>query len=277
MIPISGKLGAAPRGALIGAVVFGLIGAIDWPKPLVIRWEINGIQQPIGPIGRAIGGAICGALVGAIAGGPVARLIARWREGRPVSDPAHQSPGDRVICGFWTRLEAFFLDSLALSCVWFVLAEGPIATTTVNGLTSKIGPLWSFGRWDCLLEFCVFLVYFGVLNSSIAGGQTIFKRIMKIQVIDRSGHCISPGRSFLRSAVLLPPFFFMVRLVKPPVNENAIPSYVAFACFGLFSAIVYLYVVNLRTRQSLHDLIVGTFVAQTTPPVKLSAQFGTLT
>ncbi len=53
MIPISGKLGAAPRGALIGAVVFGLIGAIDWPKPLVIRWEINGIQQPIGPIGRA--------------------------------------------------------------------------------------------------------------------------------------------------------------------------------------------------------------------------------
>ena len=35
--------------------------------------------------------------------------------------------------------------------------------------------------------------------------------------------------------------------------------------FGFGQAIVYLYIFNRRTRQSLHDLILGTFVTQTTP------------
>jgi uncharacterized RDD family membrane protein YckC len=182
-----------------------------------------------------------------------------------VSIPAGQSSGRRIISGFWTRLRAILLDSCALSALWYVLAQGPIVFT-VAGLRRSVGPLWNPGGWDRLLEFCVFLVYFGVLNSSIAGGQTIFKRIMKIQVIDRSGHSISPGRSFLRSAVLFAPFFFLSGLVKSPVRENAIPLYVALPSFGMVSAIIYLYIANLCTRQSLHDLMVGTFVAQTTPP-----------
>ncbi len=191
---------------------------------------------------------------------------------RDVSDPADQSSGQRVISGFWSRLKALFFDSCVLGSVWYYLAQGPMVFT-VNGLARKIGPfpLWSLGAWDRPLEFCVFLVYFGVLNSSIAGGQTIFKRIMKIQVIDRSGHCISPGRSFLRSAVLFAPFFFLSGLVKSPVNENAIPLYVALPSFGMVSAIIYLYIANLRTRQSLHDLIVGTFVAQTAPPGQVAS------
>jgi uncharacterized RDD family membrane protein YckC len=137
----------------------------------------------------------------------------------------------------------------------------------IVGRHFAFGPFWSLGLggWGRLVEFCVFLVYFGVLNSSIAGGQTIFKRIMKIQVIDRSGHCISPGRSFLRSAVLFDPFFCLTGLVMSPVKENAIPVSVALPWFGLVSAYLYLYFVNLRTRQSLHDVIAGTFVAQKTP------------
>ncbi len=51
-----------------------------------------------------------------------------------------------------------------------------------------------------------------------------------------------------------------------PVKANAMPVSVALLLFGLVSAIVYLYIVHLSTRQSHHDVIAGTFVAQKAPP-----------
>ena len=96
------------------------------------------------------------------------------------SDPADKSTEQRVISRVWRRLRAFLLDTCMLIAVCSV-ASGPGATMTVGGRTFRFGPFWSLGQWERLLQFCVTLVYFGVLNSSIAGGQTIFKRVMKIQ------------------------------------------------------------------------------------------------
>jgi uncharacterized RDD family membrane protein YckC len=41
---------------------------------------------------------------------------------------------------------------------------------------------------------------------------------------------------------------------------------IGFILFGFGGAIVYLYIFNRGTRQSLHDLVAGTFVTRTTPP-----------
>ena len=41
-----------------------------------------------------------------------------------------------------------------------------------------------------------------------------------------------------------------------------------FIVFGFGGAIIYLYLFNRRTRQSLHDLVVGTFVTRLAPPGK---------
>ncbi|MFI5460794.1 MAG: RDD family protein [Isosphaerales bacterium] len=171
-----------------------------------------------------------------------------------VSDLADHSPGQRVISGFWRRLLAFILDGLLLGLVGVVL-----------GLR-LFDPLARLGGWGRLLGFCVAIVYFGVLNSSIAGGQTIGKRIMKIQVVDRSGHSISPGRSFLRDAVLGAPFFLNGLVIPPSATMSPIGYLIVFILLGFGGAIVYLFIFNRRTRQSHHDLIVGTFVIRTTPP-----------
>jgi uncharacterized RDD family membrane protein YckC len=170
------------------------------------------------------------------------------------SDLADQSSGPRVISGFWRRLLAFILDGLMLGLVGVVL-----------GLL-LFDQLARIGGWGRLLGFCVAIVYFGVLNSSIAGGQTIGKRIMKIQVVDRSGHSISAGRSFLRYAILGAPFFVNRLVVPPSATMSAIGSLIVMILFGLGGANVYLFIFNRRTRQSLHDLIVRTFVIRTTPP-----------
>jgi uncharacterized RDD family membrane protein YckC len=156
--------------------------------------------------------------------------------------------------GFWRRLLAFILDGLLLGLVGIVL-----------GLL-LFDPLARLGGWGRLLGFCVALVYFGVLNSSIARGQTIGKRIMKIQVVDRSGHSISPGRSFLRNAILGAPFFLNGLVIAPSATMSPNGYVIVFILFGFGGAIVYLFIFNRRTRQSLHDLVVDTIIIRTTPP-----------
>jgi uncharacterized RDD family membrane protein YckC len=169
-------------------------------------------------------------------------------------DLADQSPGQRIIIGFWRRLLAFILDGQLLGLVGIVL-----------GLL-LFDPLARLGGWGRLLGFCVAIVYFGVLNSSIAGGQNIGKRIMKIRVVDRSGHSISPGRSFVRYAVLGAPFFLNHLFIPLSATFSPIGVLIGFILFGFGGAIFYLFIFNRRTRQSLHDLVVGTFVIRTTPP-----------
>ncbi len=170
-----------------------------------------------------------------------------------LADRAEKATGKRVISGFWRRLAAFFLDGLLLGLVGLV-----------PGLI-WFNSLVRLGGWGRLIGFFVAIVYFGVLNSAIGRGQTVGKRIMQIQVIDRSGHCISLGRSFLRYAVLGAPFFLNQLIVPPSALISPIGSLVNFIMFGFGGATIYLYVFNRRTRQGLHDLIAGTFVARTTP------------
>jgi uncharacterized RDD family membrane protein YckC len=172
-------------------------------------------------------------------------------------DLADLSRGPRVISGFWRRLLAFILDGLLLGLVGVVL-----------GLFF-FDPLARLGGWGRLLGFCIALVYFGVLNSAIAGGQTIGKRIMKIQVVDRSGHSISPARSFLRYAILGAPFFLDHLVIPLSVTMSPIGALIVLILFGFGGAIVYLFIFNRRTRQSLHDLVMGTFVTRASPPGKV--------
>ena len=49
------------------------------------------------------------------------------------------------------------------------------------------------------------------------------------------------------------------------VATSPIGYLVGFILFGFGGAIIYLYICNRRTRQSLHDLAVGTFVTRATP------------
>lgn len=160
----------------------------------------------------------------------------------------------RAISGFWRRLLASIIDSLLLglagmACGLFLFDQ-----------------FASLGGWGRLLGFFVALTYFGVLNSAIGAGQTLGKRVMKIEVVNRAGRHISLGRSSLRYVILGTPVFLNGALIPSAVIMSPIGSVIGFIVFGFSGAIVYLYVFNRRTRQSLHDLVVGSFVTRTSPP-----------
>ena len=152
------------------------------------------------------------------------------------------------ISGFWRRVGALFIDTLILGIAGLILGLF-LESTFVQ-----------IGAWGRLVGFSIALIYFGVMNSSISGGQTIGKKALKLRVVDSNNSPISIGKSVLRYLILAAPFF----LNRAQFSNEAMLSLAMYplslVIFGGLFSIIYLYIFNRVTRQSLHDLAVGTFV-----------------
>lgn len=160
------------------------------------------------------------------------------------------------ISGFWRRIGALIVDTLILALGGFVL-----------GLFLK-SVFIQMGAWAALVGFGISLGYFGVLNSAIGNGQTLGKKLLGIRVVDINNQTISFGRSLLRYAVYGIPFALQVETV-PWGDASALIMYpFAFLVIGGSFSIIYLYIFNRNTRQSLHDLVAGTFVVYADAPAQ---------
>jgi uncharacterized RDD family membrane protein YckC len=163
----------------------------------------------------------------------------------PEGPPVSESP-TRVVASFWRRIFAFLVD---------------IVTTAVP--CAFVG--FTFHRFFAesklagdLLGFFITLPYFAILGSCFGGGQTLGQRIMRIRVVDREGRCLSLERSFLRYLILLIPL--QLSEAEIPTSAPGLKMLVSWLLPVLVALIVYLYLFNVRTRQSLHDLAVGAYI-----------------
>ena len=152
------------------------------------------------------------------------------------------------IANFWRRIGALFIDTLILGLVGFLL-----------GLTLE-STFVQIGGWGRLIGFVIALVYFGAMNSKLFNGQTIGKKLLNLRVVDSNNQTIPLFRSVLRHIVLATPF----SLNGAQFSNEALLSFLMYplslVVFGGLFSIIYLYIFNRVTRQSLHDLAVGTFV-----------------
>lgn len=163
---------------------------------------------------------------------------------------------DGQIAGFWRRIFALLVDCLVL---------GVPAALIGNLFFDELAALGQNGRG---IGFVISLLYFGVLNSRIGNGQSIGKRILGVRVVGVSGRPIGLPRALLRSFILSLPFYlngFDLTPFVPSVSSDAAMLtgvLASFFVFGFGGAITYLYVFNTKTRQSLHDLAVESFVVK---------------
>lgn len=154
------------------------------------------------------------------------------------------------IAGFWKRLFALIIDTLFLALLGFLL-----------GL--MLEPVFlQLGGWGRLVGFGIALSYFGVMNSRLCGGQTFGKRLLEIEVVDRNGHEIPLTKSLLRYVVFGVPFFINGAQFSNEVLLSFLMYPISMVFFGGTFSIVYLYVFNRVTRQSLHDIAAGTLVVK---------------
>ena len=136
------------------------------------------------------------------------------------------------ISGFWRRVGAFVIDSIILGVLGLIL-----------------GLLFSqyfveLGGWGRALGFPIAATYFAILNSNIGGGQTIGKRILKIQVLDKAGELLSLPKSAIRYSIIGIPYF----LNGARISESFIYPIgfylLSLLVFGFGLSIVYLLVVS---------------------------------
>lgn len=155
---------------------------------------------------------------------------------------------DRQIARFWPRLGALAIDCVLLGIVGMLLGA------------VLFDPLARMGMYARLIGFAIALGYFGICNSRIGGGQTLGKRWLQVRVVDADGRLLSLPRSLLRYVVLGLPFFVNGLPLSTSQAMSPLGDVLALIVFGGMFAIGYLYVFNRRTRQSLHDLAVGSYV-----------------
>lgn len=161
-----------------------------------------------------------------------------------------ESDAVKWIAGFWRRIGALIIDSLILGAFGFLLS-----------LFLK-EYFYNLGDSGVLVGLVVGLVYFGLLNSSVCGGQTLGKRAVKIKVVSKSNQLISLPKSLIRYLVFSIPF----SLNGVAFGDENSPAWIMYVLslfvFGGMLSIIYLYIFNRNTRQSLHDLVVGSYVVR---------------
>jgi len=171
--------------------------------------------------------------------------LARKKADEIIEAELKKIPPLNPISGFWIRILAFAVDIMLLG--FFGRLLGLLFFKQFAEL----------GQWGNLVGFPVALLYFGILNSKIGGGQTIGKKLLRIKVVGKNTDYIRLRASLLRSAILILPAIFPV-----PFKFSSASFLTALILLLLQISIIYAYIANVYSRQSIHDLICGTYVVK---------------
>lgn len=170
-----------------------------------------------------------------------------------MNESNHQTINARQpwLAGFWMRFFALTIDLLIIGIFGFLL--GLLLEDFFSSL----------GTWGRGIGYAIALIYFGILNSDLGNGQTLGKRLLKLKVVDQHNQSISVFRSLIRSSILFLPYFLNGFNPRELSINSSLTYILAVIIFGLGLNITYLYIFNRQTRQSLHDLVVQSYVVKT--------------
>ncbi len=172
--------------------------------------------------------------------------------------------------GFWRRTAAFSIDSILLGLIGLAIA------------IPFFDALSTIGEWGRLIGFLIGSLYFGLLEGGNRH-QSLGKRVMKIRVADSAAPDGSSGpgyvRAWARYALIAVPLilggigFIDLPALRDPGMEwlaTANGAVVFFWCLAL----LYLFVFNRPSRQSVQDLLTASRVVHVAAPVNDTAPVG---
>jgi len=164
------------------------------------------------------------------------------------------NPAHSVLSTRWRRVLAFVVDYFAIVLICWSVA-----------LVLK-DTIVSLGDWARIVGFAIVAAYFAVLDSSMLDGRSPGKRLLGIRVVDGSGQPPSMARAAVRAGVIAIPFSLNGLFIPGTAKNAALLGVLVFLClFGLGLALLYLFLFNRNTRQSLHEWLTGTFTVRGRP------------
>lgn len=156
-----------------------------------------------------------------------------------------------IVVGFWRRFFADFLDALFLGIPGYGIGYLFRYTFSAMGLHA----IW-FGL------VCGFL-YYGLQHTRLAGGQTLGKRLLGIQVLRRDGEYLDFGKSFLRYLVVSFVFYNgiyggLLNHLPPTAKMVAGSVYFLIIIWAFFAC--FLMIPLHPLKRGLHDIAAGSVV-----------------
>lgn len=159
---------------------------------------------------------------------------------------------EKVIAGFWIRVIADGIDMAILWGIAWVLG------TFMEGWFLKLG---ENGVWVGLL---VSIAYFVPMQSRYGNGQSLGKRLLGIQVLDRGGQPLSVAKSFIRYGVVAFVAYASIFMGVIKVLRGSSLAIFAGSILGTvwFVALLgcYFLLPLHPLKRGLHDLIAGSVV-----------------
>ncbi|WP_162148502.1 RDD family protein [Asticcacaulis sp. AC402] len=156
----------------------------------------------------------------------------------------------KTFAGFWPRVGAWFIDSVLLGVLGYVIGWAAM---------DYVSPLGADGRYIGLV---IGILYHGILGSGFGGGQTVGKRLLGIKVVGLNGKPLNLFVAFWRALFLVGPAMlngWNFDLTDPVVVQ--VLSVVAItAVLGIGLAQVYLILFGWPARRLVHDLLSGSVV-----------------
>lgn len=162
--------------------------------------------------------------------------------------------GKKLVIGFWIRLLSDVLDCMILGAVGYLLSV----------------PLKELFHWigesAFLIGVVISFLYFGIMQSSVAGGQTLANMLLRIQVLRLDGAYLSKSRAFLR--FLVPAFLLFNQSILLALTSlfPALDNFPFQSFYSLLVAILFIGISLLVAlhplKQGVHDLMVGSIVVR---------------
>lgn len=160
----------------------------------------------------------------------------------------------KIVAGFWLRLCSDILDALFLGLFGFLLS------IPFTSLFYKIGET---GLW---LGLCITFLYTGILQSGLGKGQSLAKKLLKIQVLRRDGSYLSLPQSFLRYSFIALIFYNQwigIGFISafPFLNNYIFQSIYFFGISFLFISTIVLVAFH-PLKRGTHDMLVNSIVVR---------------
>jgi uncharacterized RDD family membrane protein YckC len=159
-----------------------------------------------------------------------------------------------IAVGFWMRLLSDSLDAIFLAAFGFVLS------LPLGGIFYKMG---ENGLW---LGLVITFLYTGILQSGIGFGQSLAKRLLKIQVLRLDGSFLNLPQSFLRYSVIALIFYNQwigtgLLSLFPALNNSIFQTVYLIVILFLLTGTIILVAFH-PLKRGLHDMLVGSIVVR---------------
>jgi len=160
----------------------------------------------------------------------------------------------KIVVGFWLRLLTDIIDAIILGLFGFLLAV-PLKSV-----------FFKLGENGLFVGLLITFLYTGILQSNIGQGQSLAKKMLRIQVVNMDGTYLSLPKSFLRYSVIALIFYntwiwMALTSLFPFLNSIVLQAVFTYFVVFLFLGVTILLVFH-PLKRGVHDLLANSMVVR---------------